>query len=118
MPEKLTEVSAAQMVIFKDGRQLWPISAWSGLARKDDPITSKDAAEKSCEFRARHEALIYDALHNAGERGLTSKEMARVVALSDVQISRRLAGMSTPERKLIEVTGDVRIGCRAWRVTA
>ena len=59
------------------------------LVRPLAPQTSRDAAARVEEFRARHVALILQALKAAGPRGLTKDEMARVTRLDATQIARR-----------------------------
>ena len=113
MTQITTEVSALDLVTNVNGRIY---SRTTPLARKTDCATSHIAAEKCERFRAKHEALIFDALHFFGDKGGTAKEIASKIQMTDVQVSRRLSAMSTPDRKLIETTGDVRQGCRVWKV--
>ena len=87
------------------------------LARKSDVETSHEAAKLAKSFAAKHESAIYAALHESGFLGLTSKEVADRTGLSDVQVSRRTAGMSTQKRPLIKRSGEVRERCCVW-VTA
>jgi hypothetical protein len=68
-------------------------------ARRSDPSTSHDAAERATKFAASHEGIIFGLLCDAGERGATIKEMEARCRLNRVQIARRLAGME--ERKLM-----------------
>ena len=96
------------------------------LARKHDVVTSHAAAEKALGFRAKHEGKIYGALLQAGDAGLTAKQIALFAfPLDDVQVNRRLSSMG--ERKLIERikignTADGRVvyeqrgGCCVWRI--
>lgn len=81
------------------------------LARRDDPQTSKRAAVKSSEFRARHIAVILDALRQHGP--MTAIEIASVTRLDNVQISRR--GKEMQQSGLVSVGPDIRDGCRVWR---
>lgn len=70
------------------------------LARLTDPRTSHDAAERTVSFRAKHEAAIYAAICEMGERGATMHEIAWLTGLEPVQIGRRLSTMR--DRHLIE----------------
>lgn len=101
------------------------------LARRTDPQTSHAAADRVPSFKAKHEAAIYGAIFEAGERGATAKEIASVTDLTDVQVNRRLSAMGERrviKRKVIEwieVRGQMfarcvyekRNGCAVWRVT-
>lgn len=92
------------------------------LARKSDPATSHDAAEKSESFSAKHEARIFGAIADAGERGATAKEIASCTGLTDVQVNRRLGNMG--ERGVIARRFKIdakhskdfqaRNGCSVW----
>lgn len=64
-------------------------------ARRTDPATSHDAAEKALEFAASHAALIWNALCAMPDGG-TIADLERVTRLDKVQCARRLAAM---ERK-------------------
>ena len=97
------------------------------FARRSDPQTSHDAAERAMVFRSTHEGKIYGALLQAGERGATAKEIAAVTPLTDVQANRRLCAMD--RRGLItrnalfhlsneEFEYEQRGGCSVWRVCA
>lgn len=92
------------------------------LARRTDPQTSHDAAEKSESFTAKHEARIFCAIADAGERGATAKEIASCTGLTDVQVNRRLGNMG--ERGVIARRFKIdakhskdfqaRNGCSVW----
>ena len=94
------------------------------LARNSDPQTSHEAAERVPSFRAKHEAAIFGALHEAGDKGGTYKEIASFCGLEPVQVNRRLAGMC--DRGLIERNElgceyltpifEKRGGCCVWRI--
>ena len=58
------------------------------LSRRSDPQTSKDAAEHSTEFRAKHEARIFGALVDASDRGMTYREIAAATGLEPVAVAR------------------------------
>ena len=70
------------------------------LARNTDPSTSHDAAGKASEFKACHEAKIFDALHFAGHMGATYREIAQTTGMEPVAVARRLRAME--RRRLIE----------------
>ena len=63
------------------------------LSRRSDPETSRAAAEKSADFRAKHEARIFGAIFEAGERGANYREIAAATGLEPVAVARRLKGM-------------------------
>lgn len=78
------------------------------LFRSTDPHTSRDAAAKVDDFRASHEARIYQAICNA-QFGYTYRQIARDTGLEPVAVARRLVSME--RRKLImrkrdELTGE------------
>lgn len=81
-------------------------------ARRTDVETSHQAAERATRFVAGHEAKCFGAIHDAGERGATAKEIARSTGLSDVQVNRRLGNMG--ERGVIRRNGEKRDGCMVW----
>lgn len=86
-------------------------TAHNQLARATDPETSHEAAARSDRFRARHIALIWDALRTRGP--MTAKEIAIATRLDSVQVSRR--GKEMVEALLIAVLSDRRDGCRIWK---
>ena len=63
------------------------------LSRRSDPVTSRDAAEHSDTFRAKHESKIFGALVDAGDKGMTYREIAAATGLEPVAVGRRLKGM-------------------------
>jgi hypothetical protein len=69
------------------------------LARSTDPLTSHDAAARAAKVSAKHEAWIFDAIHQAGAYGATANEIAPRIGLTKEQVNRRLSGMG--ERLLI-----------------
>ena len=85
------------------------------LSRRSDPETSHVAAEKSASFRAKHEARIFGAIFDAGERGANYREIAAATGLEPVAVARRLKGME--RRGVIERRCDSRDGMTVWRVT-
>ena len=83
------------------------------LSRNTDPQTSVDAAEKAKTFKARHIALIYEAL-NFYRHGLIPRHIAYYTGMDYTAIQRRGAEM---ERKGLITRGpDVRDGMKIWRV--
>jgi len=90
-------------------RGVEPVIEPRALARKDDPGTSKAAAEKAAGFAEKHESMILHSLHYADFTGLTAKEIGDKTGLTDVQVSRRVAGMI--ERGFIRRNGAARGGC-------
>ena len=72
------------------------MSVKSHLYRRDDPVTSKRAAEHSAQFLEGHEATILGCLVRARPDGLTYREIATLTRLEPVAVARRLKGM---ERK-------------------
>ena len=74
------------------------------LARRSDPVTSHRAAEKVDTFKASHEASIYAAICDAGERGATYREIASMTGMEPVAVGRRIKAMR--DRKLIEHRHD------------
>lgn len=93
-------------------------------ARKGDPATSHAAGEKSAQFAAAHESIIYGLLHDAGDHGLTCQEMAERCRLDSVQIARRMKAMldrglirRQPHLVLIDrVVYEQRDGFQVWRI--
>lgn len=99
-----------------------PINFTPPRARRTDPVTSHQAAEKAQRSQAHHEATIYNAICEAGPLGANYKEIAQMANMDPVKVARRLSAMG--ERKLIErrvkegaVRGDdwmAREGCAVW----
>lgn len=88
-------------------------------ARRTDPMSSHRAAERAVSFKAKHEATIFAAISDAGERGATYKEIAHITKMEPVAVARRLSAMG--ERKLIERRSNgrpddyvARGGCAVW----
>lgn len=69
-------------------------------ALKTDPCTSHKAAERTTEFRGKHEAEIFNAICESGPLGANFKEIAQMTGMEPVAVARRLSAMG--ERKLIE----------------
>lgn len=89
------------------------------LSRRSDPETSHAAAEKSADFRAKHEARIFGAIFDAGERGLNYREIAAATGLEPVAVARRLKGMERrgliTRSALTDCSGfESRDGCACW----
>lgn len=89
------------------------------LSRNTDPITSHRAAERVSKTIPHHEATIYAAICEAGDDGLTYKEIAEIAFMEPVQVARRLKGME--QRLLItrylnefKEPAEVRDGCAVW----
>ena len=101
------------------------MSAKSHLYRRDDPQSSVVAAVCAAEFVPTHEGIIFGVLLDAGARGATSKEIAAMSRLTDVQIARRLKTMErkgTVKREIVMHVYDdnhcaysQRNGCAIWR---
>jgi len=75
----------------------------AALARRDDPDTSKEAAARVYEFKARHLALIAAALSAGGK---TKDEIATVTRLDHIAVARRMK--EGEERKLWRRTDERR----------
>ena len=86
------------------------------LSRTTDPQTSHDAADKSRVFKARHIAIIWDALKTLDmiKPGIaTPRAIAEYTGIDYVAVQRRGAEM---ERKGLIVRGpDKRHGQLVWR---
>jgi hypothetical protein len=99
------EVRADQMVLRIGGKLIAP-SVWkyeAPLFRESDPETSKQAAEKAKEFRARHIAKIWTCLKDNGP--MIPAQIARTTGLDYHAVQRRQAQMR--EDGLIERAGEV-----------
>jgi hypothetical protein len=82
------------------------------LARRSDPQTSHDAAEKAKHFQARHISIIWDCLVQNGP--MTPKEIESwFTGLDYVAIQRR--GCDLERRGLIVRGPEVRDGQRVWK---
>ena len=93
------------------------------LARKENPQTSKDAAEKMVKSGAlnRQENEVFDVIKKYG-LDFTTKDIARSVwwhtempydKAYDI-CRKRFSGLQMKGK--IELTGDRRDGCRVWRL--
>lgn len=86
------------------------------LVRNTDPQTSRDAAGKARVFKARHIAIIWDALKTLDmiKPGIaTPRSIAEYTGIDYVAVQRRGAEM---ERKGLIVRGpDKRHGQLVWR---
>ena len=92
------------------------------LSRRSAPETSHVAAEKSASFRAKHEARIFGAIFDAGERGANYREIAAATGLEPVAVARRLKGMERrgliTRSALYDCSGfESRDGCACWWAT-
>ena len=70
------------------------------LARRTDPMTSHDAADRAQNFSKHHEATIFNAICEAGTPGVNYREISQMTGMEPVAVARRLSAMES--RKLIE----------------
>lgn len=82
------------------------------LARKRDPETSKRAAERVGQFKAKHESAIFGYLRDHPE-GATYREIAAGVNLEPVAVGRRMKGLQ--ERAGVYADGE-RNRMTVWKV--
>jgi hypothetical protein len=82
------------------------------LARKRDPQTSHAAAERSDEFRGKHESKIFGYLLEHPE-GATYRQIAAGVDLEPVAVGRRMKALC--ERAGVYADGQ-RDGMQVWKV--
>lgn len=80
-------------------------------ARKRDPATSHQAAERAATFAGKHRALIWNALLERGP--MHYREIAAVTGLEPVAVNRR--GKEMQEQGLVAIGPDVKDGMRLWR---
>jgi hypothetical protein len=83
------------------------------LARRKDPETSKHAAERSVEFRGKHESKIFGYLLDHPE-GATYRQIAAGTNLEPVAVARRMKGLQ--ERAGVYADGK-RDGMQVWKVS-
>ena len=106
-PEPYYEVRADQMALFdRKGKIISAPSTWryvNPLARSDDPVTSKDAAERCQEFAGRRAERILECLQAHG--AMIPAEIARRTGLDYHAVQRRMAALR--ESGLIERTGVI-----------
>lgn len=74
------------------------------LHRKNDPQTSRKAAQGALNFGGAHEHMIHHALADYGP--MTASEIAKRTDLNSVQVSRRLSAMK--EKGMVDLTGEKR----------
>jgi CRP-like cAMP-binding protein len=86
------------------------LKGFRSLSRLTDPKTSRNAAEKTSQFRTRHIAKIWTCLKDFGP--MTYKEIAKKVGMEPVAVARRRKEME--ESGLIDVLGEIRNGCSVW----
>jgi hypothetical protein len=86
------------------------VSVEGALFRSSDPRTSRSAAKKAIQFKARHIAKIWNCLKDNGK--LNYKEIAKLTGLEPVAVARRRKEMERDG--LIEVLGEERNGCQLW----
>lgn len=85
------------------------------LARRTDPATSIAAGRKAQEkIVVWHERLILDCLRTHGP--MTAKEMASILPISSIEISRRSGGLIHTEPKRCRYTNERREGFGVWEV--
>lgn len=92
------------------------------LSRRNDPQTSKDAAERAKKRMCGDEAICFAVIAESGERGATAKDIARNSVIDDVQANRRLSAMGERGliyRRLVDNPRNARdfekrYGCAIW----
>lgn len=92
------------------------------LARRTDPQTSHDAAERIAPRICKDEAICFQVICDMQEYGATAKDIDRYSTLDDVQANRRLGAMGERgliHRKLVEKPRHdrdfiKREGCAIW----
>lgn len=82
------------------------------LARRSDPETSKRAAEKAGQFKAKHEATIFAYLCGI-TGGATYRQIAAGTGLEPVAVARRMKGLQ--ERAGVYADGK-HDGMQVWKV--
>jgi len=95
---------------------------WIGLARKNDPQTSKEAAKQVQEFSANHKTRILDALNLLTEA--TAHEIAPHCGIDSVAVTRRLSELADdgliycPNQNGCDMTRKTPSGryARVWRL--
>lgn len=87
------------------------LQLFSPRSRRTDPDTSKRAAKRSGEFRARHISKIFCCLQDNGPG--TKDEIASRTGLDAVAVARR--GKEMERAGLVVIGPEVRSGCRVWR---
>ena len=95
------------------------IDFFAPLARRTDPVTSVKAAERTSQFKAKHEATIYAAICEAGPEGATYREIAQMTGMEPVAVARRLSAMEgrmliTRNCNEFKDPAKVRDGCAVW----
>jgi len=90
-------------------------------ARATDPSTSWDAARDARVLSGHHRQMAYDALTDAGERGLTDFELADVTGVAQTSIGKRRKELQ--DAGLVEATDMTRpapsgSAARVWRLSA
>lgn len=84
------------------------------LVRKNDPQTSRDAAQKMTLKITKMRQFVLDLIKQAGENGITGKEMTRAhLELSNSSISSRPNELE--KMGLVFYKGDKRDGSRVIR---
>ena len=83
------------------------------LARRNDPETSKDAAERASRFVGKHEATIFAWLCGCHPAGQTYRQIASGTGLEPVAVARRMKGLQG--RAGVYADGK-RDGMQVWKV--
>ena len=89
---------------------------FSCAARRDDPMTSVEAADRVKEFAHRHHAVILESLATQGPG--TIYDIAERTGIDHVAVARRMSELE--ELRVAECTGEKLPGptgrnCRVWR---
>jgi len=101
------------MSIYKTG---WLSTPGYKLARRDDPTTSKDAADTVAGKLGKMQTYVLSLIAEAGERGITTKEMQ--LAHPEKRPSSLSSRPNELEKKgLVFYAGDKRSGARVIRLT-
>ena len=101
------------MSIYKTG---WLATPGYKLARRDDPDTSKDAADKVAGKLGKMQTYVLSLVAEAGERGITTKEM-QLAHPENRPSSLSSRPNELEKRGLVFYAGDKRDGARVIRLT-
>ena len=100
------------MSIYKSG---WLATPGYKLARRDDPDTSKDAADTVAGKLGKMQQYILELIEQAGERGTTIKEM-QVLAHPEKRPSSISSRPNELEKKGLVFYDGKRDGCRVIKL--
>lgn len=81
---------------------LFDLAAPAPRARRSDPASSRQAADSMRDSAAEHRSQILAALHDT-DAPLSAEQIAARVALTHVQVNRRMAELR--RMGLVEITG-------------